>query len=155
MTWFADLAACDCFGVEHTQTLRAIGWLKRGQPYTIGAIPAPIFLRVCQLLQNPWSPYTTGGVHFCDLCQFSGGNGTVHFHDYTFSGTAQRCLFVPGNSVTYVAPTSIAHYIDAHQYQPPESFQEAVLGCPDMRSSAYFRALLERGGRGLVQQAHA
>jgi hypothetical protein len=73
------------------------------------------------------------------------------FRDYRIFSTAAASLFIPGKGMIYVAPVSISHYIDAHGYQPPDSFYQAVEQCPRMRSSAYFQALLANGGRDLVR----
>lgn len=54
-------------------------------------------------------------------------------------------LFVPGEGVVYVAPSMIAHYIDAHAYEPPAVFWEAVMKCPEMWSDAYGQALILNG----------
>jgi hypothetical protein len=60
-------------------------------------------------------------------------------------------LYVPGQGVVFVAPSLIAHYIDAHEYAPPAAFQDAVEACPPMRSVAYLRALLKNGPPLLFQ----
>ena len=54
-------------------------------------------------------------------------------------------LFVPGEGVIYVAPSMIAHYIDAHAYEPPRVFWEAVMKCPEMWSDGYGQALMLNG----------
>lgn len=54
-------------------------------------------------------------------------------------------LFVPGGGLIYVAPSMIAHYIDAHAYEPPAVFWEAVTKCPEMWSDAYGEALILNG----------
>jgi len=51
-------------------------------------------------------------------------------------------LFVPFKDTLFASPTSIAHYIDVHGYCPPVEFQQAVMNCPEMRSTDYMRALL-------------
>ena len=50
-------------------------------------------------------------------------------------------LFIPGAGFVYAAPGLIAHYIDAHQYQPPPDFCAAVPSCPPMGTAPYFEAL--------------
>jgi hypothetical protein len=45
----------------------------------------------------------------------------------------------------YVAPSLVVHYIDAHQYAPPDAFQHAVTSCPPMRSMDYFKAIRKHG----------
>ena len=56
-----------------------------------------------------------------------------------------RNLFVPGEGLIYVAPSMVAHYIDAHAYEPPAVFWEAVMKCPEMRSEAYRKVLILNG----------
>jgi hypothetical protein len=151
MTWYADLAPCDYFGVQFAPQLRAIGWLERGHPFPTGTIPKTWFVRLCELLRDPWNPAYPAGHHACDLCQFSGDSGGSSFHDYRISSTAAASLFIPGDGVIYAAPVSISHYIDCHGYRPPDNFYQAVEKCPAMRSTAYFQALLVNGGRELVR----
>lgn len=50
-------------------------------------------------------------------------------------------LFVPAADTIFVAPSLIVHYIDAHEYCPPQPFKDAVLGCPKMRSMKYLKAI--------------
>jgi hypothetical protein len=39
-------------------------------------------------------------------------------------------LFIPGENCVYVASSMILHYIDVHDYEPPEVFWEAVMNAP-------------------------
>lgn len=92
-------------------------------------------------------------MHQCELCRFT-GNSVAAFKDWRASAVGSGVsLFVPGDAVIYVSPTSITHYIDAHGYQPPAEFCDAVLRCPPMRSVAYLRALRAIGESGLRQGA--
>lgn len=54
-------------------------------------------------------------------------------------------LFVPGEGCVYVAPSMIVHYVDAHGYDPPVIFWQAVTNCPEMGSKAYRQALILNG----------
>ena len=56
-----------------------------------------------------------------------------------------RNLFVPDKGCVYVAPSMIVHYIDVHRYEPPATFWEAVMKCPEMGSQNYRQALIESG----------
>jgi hypothetical protein len=78
------------------------------------------------------------GMHECDFCQFQGGVGGNN-------------IFIPHNGKIYVCPELITHYINAHQYLPPNEFIEAVSICPPMRSMDYLKKMLENGGRDLVK----
>jgi hypothetical protein len=43
---------------------------------------------------------------------------------------------VPGLSgVVYVAPVLVAHYVEAHNYRPPDEFIQAVLSADGMRGA--------------------
>jgi hypothetical protein len=124
----------------------AVGWLSVREPYTRGTVAADVFERLVTLLVNPWQPAVATGFHRCELCRFTGGPVTIHYGDQSFSmGSAN--LFVPGLAEIFVAPSTIAHYIDAHEYAPPSAFCDAVIACPQMRSMEYLKALRARGWR--------
>ncbi len=153
MAHFQDLS--ECHYLRHSEGLgfKAVGWLERGRAYTQGAITLEFFEKLLTLLQNPWAPFATAGVHQCEFCRFSGG-GMFRFRDYSFSGVGDGYLFVPSNGTLFLSPSSIAHYIDAHEYCPPPEFQKAVIACPEMRSAAYMRALLATPAREWLRRTH-
>lgn len=139
MAWFADLAPIEYFGRELQTCLRAVGWLARDAEFVKGAVSRNFYVRLRQLVENPWQPMAAGGVHACELCQFEP------------EAAATANVFVPNGKFIYVAPALILHYINAHGYAPPDEFCEAVLTCPDTRSMDYKRLLLASGwilGRG-------
>lgn len=150
MTWYADLSLCDYYGAEAADKLRAVGWLEPGRPYSTGEVSEEFFEKLCELLANPWTPVCWLGVHSCEFCRFTGGGTTVGFKGYEVRGVSARDLFVPGEDFLYVAPESIAHYIDAHGYCPPDEFCRAVMRCPTMRSAEYLRSILKNGPRSLA-----
>ena len=145
MAWREDLS------LDHEQgKIKAIGWLASDKPFLSGEVPEKFFERLCRLLQNSWSPGpATAGCHRCELCRFTGGPETSYYKGMQFSGWSSSFLYVPGLDCLYLSPVSVAHYIDAHNYCPPEEFIQAVLNCPPMRSVAYLKAVLDNGGRGL------
>jgi hypothetical protein len=148
MSFFADLSPCTYFGDEFTPYLRAVGWLSRDEPYTKGEVSELFFERLCQLLQNHWKMFQFLDTHECEFCRFTGGYGDVFFQGkYKIKATSSTNILIPGKGFIYVAPDSIAHYIDAHEYCPPEDFCQAVLECPDMETNAYVKAMLRNGGK--------
>ncbi len=150
MAWYADLELCDYWGESAASRLRVVGGLERDKPYMIGEVSEAFFARLCKLLLSPWNPVYPAGGQPCQLCRFTGGAETA-FHGLPVKAYSDASLFVPGAGVLYVTPISIAHFIDAHGYQPPEEFCAAVMACTKMRSPAYFKALLANGGRELMQ----
>ncbi len=150
MSHYVDLSPCDYFWEDATH-FKAVGWLARGESFATGEVSELVFEKLCELLVNPWNPAYPAGFHSCELCRFTGGMGQAQFKSFVISGQSASSLFIPGDGVIYVSPSSITHYIDAHAYQPPEEFCEAVLRCPPMRSTGYFKALLANGGREMVK----
>jgi len=141
MTTYRDLGPLPYFGEDSSETLVAIGWLGRDQPFSKGSTPPAVFLRLKRLLLQPFQPIVSAGVHECELCQFEAERrGSTN-------------LFVPADRRLFVCPELITHYMNAHQYQPPREFCDAVLMCPDTHTMEYKRLLLASGGRRLVQDA--
>lgn len=131
----------------------AAGWLATDCDYTKGDVSPEFFRALCRLLVNPWSPpIASRGVHRCELCRFSGGASKYSFEGYSFSAIGSSELFVPFDNRVYVAPVSIAHYIDCHGYCPPPEFQQAVLECPEMRSVRYLKLILDGGVRDWIRR---
>ncbi len=146
MTWYQDLTACDYFGSKSKARLLAVGWLERGHAYPNGQLDdlRPLF----ELCRKPWQPTLFLGWHDCSLCDSAEGPGSFEADGESVNiGTYN--LFVPDlpSDCIYVAPTMILHYIEAHNYLPPEGFLEAVQCCPKMGSDEYFQAL-KTVGRG-------
>ncbi len=137
MTVIVDLERCDYLPVPG-ENLLAVGWLGRGARFETGPVGRDFLERLRRLLVNPWEPLVSLGLHECDLCQF---NGPAY----------GRNLFVPHRGRIYVAPEAVLHYIETHWYRPPNEFISAVEQCPEMNSMAYKKALLENGGRSLIQ----
>lgn len=150
MAWYADLGPIDYFPVEDSTCLRAVGWLEPEHPFPTGETSRDDFRRICELLVAPWQPLVGGGSHPCRLCQHSGGPTSLQLDGMqVVMGLAN--VFVPAVDVVFVAPSLIAHYIDAHRYAPPAELLAAVRVCPPMSSMEYQKALLAAGGRGLLR----
>ncbi len=147
MAWYEDLTACDYFHDE--SNLTAVGWLESGRPFTQGATPKRFISRLNKLLDAAWQPMRFRGIHDCDLCLFSKSRKE------RIAGHLN--LFIPWETKVLVAPELIRHYIEAHRYQPPREFQEAVMACPSMGSREYFDSLRFRSAlfREAVQRARA
>jgi hypothetical protein len=125
--WYADHAPFDDSDLD--VGLRAVGWLEQGRPFTTGRVDPALYARLIELLKDPWQPWSMMGLHECDLCLHRCQPG-------------HRNLYVPAYQKVFVAPELVAHYMNAHGYQPPDEFSSAVLACPPMRSASYFKALM-------------
>jgi hypothetical protein len=94
----------------------------------------PKLKTMVEQVRSAYPHYGFRGVMFCSFCGAAGATSPGP----TWS---QENIFVPGVGVVYVAPGGIVHYVEAHSYLPPTEFVEAVLRCPDLRSSEYREAL--------------
>lgn len=140
MASYKDLEPCGYFGERWASRLVAVGWLESHRDLTTGDVDAAFFAALTALLVDPWQPYVTAGTQRCSLCRFTGGPGVLRYRDREITlGVAN--LFVPTRDRAYVAPSLIAHYIDAHGYAPPAEFREAVMRCPPMKSMPYYQLL--------------
>jgi hypothetical protein len=150
MTYIPDNTVCRYFPFSPPDNLLAIGWLDKEHPFPQGPVDKDFFLKLCDLIRHPWQPIACMGFHGCELCQFSGG-GDADIDGKRIPGRSSANLFIPHEGTIFVAPELIAHYIDAHHYQPPKKFIEAVMACPPMDSMDFKKKLLENGGRELMK----
>lgn len=127
---------------EDAVAIRAIGWLGTFDAATARPpVDVPFFSKLIELLADPWAPRAAAGRHRCAMCRFTGGPSGVEFEGTRVS-VGSGVLVVPGDgAVYYITPTLVAHYVDAHDYNPPAEFRDAVMNCPPMRSIAYLRAV--------------
>src|SRR5215467_901680 len=144
MPYYKDLSTCDYFGPS-ASGLIAIGWLAAEQPdYSRGPVSTEFFDSLMRLLADPWQPAVTAGIRRCFACRFTGGPAELHYAGATVKVGSVN-LFVPADDFAFVAPSMIAHYIDAHDYAPPPEFQRAVISCPATRSIAYLKKIRKLG----------
>ena len=140
----------DLMPMGHPQLI-AVGWLAQGEPILRGPISDAFVDALISLLENPWQPRVPAGSHRCEFCRISGGPAQLQH-----AGRAIRLgtlnLYVPHEGKIFVSPSLIAHYIDAHEYAPPEIYQSAVLRCPPMRSIQYLRAIVGNGPPGFPRR---
>jgi hypothetical protein len=141
MTYQRDLGLCTYFNNADRQLstrLIAVGWLDRFEPYTHGSISPAQRAKLGELLADPWNPFLFLGSHECEC-----GRSRPGFNN----------LFIPSPRGVYASPELIDHYIDVHDYRPPDEFLEAVEACPPMCSAEYLTQL-EAGLGEFFYQLH-
>lgn len=139
MTHFRDLELIryhngPCDAEQWHCPLLALGWLERGKPFAIGVCKLIFIEKLVELREQfklAFPEFSFRGLHECSMCENGGGLNDSHVN-----------LFIPGKKVVYLAPGRVDHYIQAHEYLPPQEFIEAVLSCPDPRSNRYASALI-------------
>ena len=147
MSSIRDGEACNYLPESEGIPLISVGWLEAGDLFPRGKVSKEFFDKLCQDLTRRWKPpFVMTGFHDCSLCQFSICT-TSRFKDHVLGSRSNAELYVPDGRQIYVTPVSIAHYIDAHDYCPPDDFVKALMVCPEQSSVAYLKLLLKSGGR--------
>lgn len=91
----------------------SIGWLDGEHEYAKGEIDPKHWSEIKKILDAHGPINLTCGVHKCELCGKETGNGEYHAYN-------------PQTNKIYIAPALIVHYIQMHQYAPPEEYFDAV-----------------------------
>jgi hypothetical protein len=114
--------------------VRAVGWLAASQPYRSGVIDQPA-LEIIRQFAARWQQSVAAlawpvaaGFHTCELCGAARATGNFG---------------VPGDSVLFVCPEMICHYISAHNYLPPAQFLDAIKIAPLPGTTEYAVAAAE------------
>ena len=149
MTYIPDLSPYDHrpFARESLDSnLVAIGWLDREFPYSTGAIDAELMQKLRELAKKPVN--LTRGYHRCQFCAATSAPELSEGTDNIGNGEIR----VPGgNGITYAAPALICHYIDKHNYRPPDVFIQALSRFESRDQKIAIVAALEREVHPLVK----
>ncbi|AWM39925.1 hypothetical protein C1280_24920 [Gemmata obscuriglobus] len=119
--------------VDRGDHVRAVGWLHPDHSFPTGPVPPGFSAALRAHAYDSWQPVLAMGPHFCELCS--------HPAPGADRAGGARNFWIPSMSVVYVAPELIVHYVEDHQYQPPEEFVAAVLACPPQKSDAFLEML--------------
>jgi hypothetical protein len=110
-----------------------VGWLDTDHPFPTGPVPDGLLVKLDELAKA--RVMQTRGHHYCQLCiRDLGGEPQLESLDldaridlYVSLPRESAEFRVKGDGVVYAVPQLALHYIDAHQYQPPAEFCDAVM----------------------------
>jgi hypothetical protein len=135
--FFADLTPYEYGYAMPRSNVLNVGWLARGHAFPVGAVPATLVHALRRLARSPENLYR--GYHSCEFCPEP---------PVVVSSTGKRVSNPPGETmgngeirvaglegVVYVAPVLVAHYIEVHNYRPPEAFIQAVIAADGIASA--------------------
>jgi hypothetical protein len=122
-------------------SIRLVGYLSRDHEYTQGETSEEAFDRLASLVMLHLVSWL--GYHDCDLgsCSSNLGQPELYWRGLRIPQNCCTDILVPAETVVYMAPALILHYIRAHQYLPPICFLEAVLACAEADSKHYLSAI--------------
>ena len=134
MSWYPDFHNLTMLAWgDH---VRAIGWLSSREPYCKGELPEQAkdrlreFCRFASVCSKALSFAAYGGWHDCEFC------GDWDCRGYSGIG-------VPKGDLLFIAPDMISHYVDEHEYLPPDEFIDALLKSPLPGTDEYALAVTE------------
>ena len=121
--------------VPEWPVLSSVGWLEPPHPYTQGSTSPAFQERLFRFCIHP--AFYTMGIHACPYCtDDSAQRYTFPDGDYIRFGSVEVWVFDTADRV-YAAPGLIYHYVQAHQYCPPQEFVQALMRCPIPTSPTY------------------
>jgi hypothetical protein len=125
--YYPDLTPYDYGTTEYKDALN-IGWIEMGREFPTGDFPEK--QELLRKLKEKRIENKYRGWHDCDFCECyedkidsTGNIGTFLIFDRTGNGE----YIVQWNGKTYAAPMLVVHYIDSHNYRPPQEFIDAVM----------------------------
>jgi hypothetical protein len=133
MAYVPDLA--------ETGAIKSVGYLSQEHAYPKGETSEAVFDRLASLVLLDLVSWM--GYHWCDLgsCGSNQTQPELYWHGMKIPPCCRSDILVPAETVVYMAPALILHYIRAHQYLPPICFLEAALACPEAGSNNYLSAI--------------
>ncbi|MEV4318087.1 hypothetical protein [Actinocrispum sp. NPDC049592] len=128
MTTYQDLSTYVYGDHDPAATVLNVGWLGGRASFTTGDVDAEVRYALLEAIVRD-QVNVMRGWHSCELCT-EPSPVVVPFEPARDGklrlGHAE--VHVTGaDGVVYAAPTLIVHYIDAHNYRPPQQFIDAVM----------------------------
>jgi hypothetical protein len=138
MTYFADLSDYEYMPEFSRAGTLNVGWLDPGHQIHQGRVnddAAATLWQCCKV-----SVAQTRGIHLCELC--NSGIPSIAERDGVklLLGSAEIRVLTKGGRI-YAAPTLIYHYIEVHQYLPPDEFLQALADGVSPPAPEYFEKL--------------
>ena len=115
----------------------AIGWLDAEHPYTQGKTSDDFRERLYELCLHPFIVFNRGLMK-CPFCQKEGKPEPTVWNGQKMPYGASR-IHIHGQGKKYIAHGLLFHYVNDHNYRPPDEFVEAV-----MRPRNWFQKKIDR-----------
>jgi hypothetical protein len=112
--YFADLTPYEFLKRNEPNTFN-VGWLDAEHDFSKGNVPGMVIERLKSLAKKPTNQ--TRGFHLCPFCKSESAD----------AASSAEIRVGGRNGKLYAAPVLVCHYIEVHNYQPPQEFVEAVM----------------------------
>jgi hypothetical protein len=126
MAYFADLTGYTYSPSQAGPNVLNVGWLDQAVPYQKGPVDSDIVEALLRLCKKPVN--LTRGFHRCPFCKpRSCPPISMTVDNQRVSLGSAEIRVTSENGVVYAAPTLIGHYIEEHEYRPPDEFLAGVV----------------------------
>lgn len=123
MAFYEDLSP---YNYEHYSKRELnIGWLQNKYPFNTGEIPVGFINKLNLYLHSDFTVFHYMGDHDCEFCNSCKDSACCEIRVVSNSGKI------------YAAPELIKHYIEVHNYLPPQEFIDAIMNGPAPGSPEY------------------
>lgn len=111
--------------------VRMVGWLDSHHSFNKGSVPKGFSDKLLQIIDTQTSSFdlhvnVIRGTHDCNFC-----NEEIWLNNHLERRLRRPLgmseLWVPNSGGWFASPTLIYHYVERHEYLPPEDYVNAVL----------------------------
>lgn len=123
--YIADLELYPAGKLKYKEVF-AVGWLDAHNAFAKGQISGEVLAKLKDILLSKAATLHTHGHHFCNICDSRKAIEIEIQGKQILCGACEIWLPSRGKHI-FAAPNMICHYIEAHQYLPPEPFLASVV----------------------------
>jgi len=142
MTYYPDLSRYH-YGEEfYRPGTKNIGWLSVGHEFDTSEPTDALLDRLWAFCKI--SVARSRGIHDCEFCPGKSAYLGERKGERLLLGTSEIRVFHPSGEI-FAAPTLIYHYVEVHQYRPPQAFIQSLDGEFAAPAKGYFERLAKLG----------
>jgi hypothetical protein len=128
--FYEDLSNYCYYLKTPVSTVRNVGWLDKGKPYKTGTVPVDFLTKLSSIiLGNNIVDTQVNRIRSAHPCALS-DCGSLEIMDGERSETLGAAeIWIPSceGGVFFASPSMIYHYVEKHDYLPPQEFVAAVV----------------------------
>lgn len=124
--FYSDLSNYQYNLAFEIEKVKNIGWLEDTNFFIQKTADNKFLKKIFQIIQSKECNIYRG-IHDCDFCNSDGFMYGVIGNEKILLGHGE--IWVPSTSqdIIYASPTLIYHYIEKHQYCPPQDYIDSVM----------------------------
>lgn len=124
MAYYPDLSAYG-YAVERAIShVQNVGWLDAAHDFPRGSVAAPLVAKLRYLAVHR-TVQQMRGFHYCQFCTQE-EVAAEHDGATTLLGSAEIWIPALDGRGCYASPDLIVHYVEQHEYRPPDAYLDAL-----------------------------